>query len=297
MTTADRAGVGSDGPGDRNAGGAMGRMAPGDLVSATAELHWAAQLVASAGQTFVEPAEDDSHRAMHWEAAQSAFVGAPFAGAYPFRVALRPADLALLILDRTGEAVATLPLAGVGIEDGYAWLSAAMATYFGGPPPVFERPDWELPAHPLEQGARFSSPVGAELEALSELYATADRLIAEVAEKLEHASPVRCWPHHLDIASLITLERDSDGAASRTLGIGMAPRGGGYDTWYWYVSPWPYPVPARLRALRRGHWHTDGWTGAVLAGEEVVAMPAHARLGAVRDFLEDAVEAALDALR
>ena len=64
-------------------------MAPADLVEATLELHWAAQYIASAGQTFSEQRPDDSHRAMTWDAKMRAFVGEPFAGAYPFRYAPR----------------------------------------------------------------------------------------------------------------------------------------------------------------------------------------------------------------
>jgi hypothetical protein len=74
-------------------------VAPNDLTEATLQLHWATQFVAASGQTFAEPKDDDSHRAMIWDRDLRAFVGEPFAGAYPFRVAVRPEDLTLMLID------------------------------------------------------------------------------------------------------------------------------------------------------------------------------------------------------
>jgi hypothetical protein len=275
----------------------LGRVAPAGLVDATLQLHWAVQHVAAAGQTFVEPVEDDSHRAMTWDRDHASFVGAPFACAYPFRVAVRPEDLSFLILDRRGDAVATMPLGGATREDAFAWLRAAMATYLGGPPPHIERPEWDMPEHPVGRGAPFSSSIGDELAVLADLYGTAADLIEEVTAGRSDASEVRCWPHHFDIASLVTLERDAQGRATKTVGIGLAPMGGGYESWYWYVSPWPYPEPNDLPELSAGEWHTEGWTGAVLSGDAIVALSEGERLAAIRAFLAEAFQASLDALR
>ncbi|MCH7531340.1 MAG: hypothetical protein IIB36_06180 [Gemmatimonadetes bacterium] len=107
----------------------LGAVAPADLTNATLELHWAAQFIAAAGQSFAEPREDDSHRAMTWDASRREFMGEPFAGAYPFRVGLRPADLTLLLLDQTDEPLGSLPLAGKTREEGHEWLLAPPLRY------------------------------------------------------------------------------------------------------------------------------------------------------------------------
>ncbi len=281
---------------DSEVGRELGRVSPAGLVNATLELHWAVQHVAAAGQTFVEPADDDRHRAMIWDRDQASFVGAPFAGPYPFRVAIRPEDLTLLILDRTGGAIAVKPLIGSTRDEAFDWLSLAMATYLGGPPPLIERPDWDMPDHPVGRGAPFSATISEELSVLAHLYGSAADLIDDVTAGRDGASEVRCWPHHFDLASLVTVARDDEGRATRTVGIGLAPMGGGYERWYWYVSPWPDPAPEALHSLSAGAWHTEGWTGAVLTGDAVVALPEDERLTAVRAFLEDAIQAGLDAL-
>ena len=274
----------------------ISERAPADVAEAALELHWAAQVIAAAGQTFAEPADDDSHRSMTWHANLRAFVGAPFAGAYPLRIALRPEDLALLILDRTDESIAVLPLAGQTLDEAHEWLGLAVATYFGGAPPVLERPEYEMPSHPVENGARFSDRRTAERSVLSALYATAAEVLGEIAGAEAAASEVRCWPHHFDIATLMTERVNDRGDAEQTIGIGMAPSGGGCELWYWYVSPWPYPERTDLPALGRGEWHTEGWTGAVLTGEDTVAVPADSRADEVRAFLNEAISASREIL-
>lgn len=277
--------------------GGVGAIDPGDLVDPVLELHWAAQLVASAGQTFVASRADDSHRAMRWDPVQRAFVGEAFAGSYPFRVALRPADLTLVLLDRTGDSLGSLPLGGVTREDAYEWLAIGVATYMGHLPRI-ERPEYDMPGHPVAAEAAFATGLEPERDALTALYGSAAELLEELASSRPDASPVRCWPHHLDIATLLTIERDAQGTATKTVSAGLAPMGGGYATWYWYVTPWPYPPSTALPPLHGpGAWHTEGWTGAVLTAEELLAAEAPFREAVVRKFLDVSVEAAIVALK
>jgi hypothetical protein len=272
-------------------------VAPSKLIDPSLELHWAAQFLASFGQTFAEKQDDDSHRAMEWDAERRAFVSAPTVGPYPFRVGLRPEDLTLLLLDRTTDALGSLPLAGNTRDQGYEWLSLGLASYMGGPPAVIERPEYEMPEHPVSDRAPFSENYQSEYQALAGLYGASAELLREVVTGRDDAAPIRCWPHHFDIGTLITIASDPDGTATSTVGVGFAPMGGGYESWYWYVTPWPYPDPDALPTLPDpGAWHTDGWTGAVLTGEDVMQLEEAARRPTVHAFVTGAVEAATAAL-
>ncbi len=274
----------------------LGAVAPSDLTNATLELHWAIQIIAAAGQNFAEPREDDSHRGMTWNASQREFMGEPFAGAYPFRVGLRPADLTLQLHDRTDDPLASLPLSGKTLEGGYEWLMSGLANYMGKLPDI-GRPDFDLPTHPVQKGAPFSEGRQNELGTLSALYESAAALLGEIVDGHESASVVRCWPHHFDIATLVTVEQKEDSETWKTIGIGMAPTGGYPVGWYWYVTPWPYPDPDILPALDGpGGWHTEGWVGQVLSGEEVVAAEEGFREAVVRKFVDVSVDAALSLL-
>lgn len=274
-----------------------GTPSPLDLVQASQELHWAVQFLASAGQTFAEPQSDDSHRATRWDATRRAFVSAPFAGAYPFRVGIRPEDLSLLLLDRTDEPLGALPLAGATRNEGYEWLSLGLATYMGTAPPVIERPEFEMPPHALGQGGRFSSDLNREFGALARLYDGAAALLETIAGGWDRAAPVRCWPHHFDIATLLEVSHDAEGAPTKTIGVGLAPAASPYATWYWYVTPWPYPDAQKLPALSGpGVWHTEGWVGAVLTGEVISALEPATRETQVRSFLDRSIASASEVL-
>ena len=121
-------------------------------------------------------------------------------------------------------------------------------------------PPYEMPPHAVARGGKFTgwrSPAFAELE---RWYAAADRLLREVRRKQSHrpgnASPVRCWPHHFDLATLIELPPGAS-AVSATIGVGLSPGDGSYEEPYFYVTPWPYPAnrerhPVARLAGRRG---------------------------------------------
>lgn len=226
----------------------LGSVPPADLHDTTLQLHWATQFIAAAGQSFADPKDDDSHRAMTWDANRHAFIGEPFTGGYPFRVAVRPADLVLQLVDQTDEPLGSLPLVGVTMQEGYEWLATGLAHYMGGLPEL-GRPDFELPEHPVANGAPFSDGRDDELRVLSALFRSAAGLLEALAAPDESASEVRCWPHHFDIATLVTIEAGEDAHSSKTIGIGMAPMGGSYDGWYWYVTP---SISGRERSTRAG---------------------------------------------
>jgi hypothetical protein len=96
------------------------------------------------------------------------------------------------------------------------------------------------------------------------------------------SSPIRCWPHHFDIATQI-------GSGDRSIGVGMSPGDGNYQQPYFYVSPFPYPDVASLPALASGTWHTKEWVGAVLIGEEI--LPKTDQQKFVEHFLQGAISA------
>jgi len=42
---------------------------------------------------------------------------------------------------------------------------------------------------------------------------------------------------------------------------------------YFYINPWPHLDPADLPALPEpGHWHTEGFVGAVATADEVLSV-------------------------
>lgn len=59
--------------------------------------------------------------------------------------------------------------------------------------------------------------------------------------------------------------------------------GGGYESWYWYVTGCPHPDVKDLpNRAGQSVWHTEDWTGAVLTGEAILALDQASRRNAVR---------------
>jgi hypothetical protein len=248
----------------------LGEVAASRLGGARVQAHWAAQVLSAAGETFLAHVPDTSHTAMTWDPARAALVAGEIAGADPCRVALRVADLSLLLLGRDGGIAAEFGLAGRTLADAYAWTSASVKAHTrGAHGAALVHPGYELPPHALASGGRFERDAG--LPELARWYADAALALTRFASGTSGAGPVLCWPHHFDIASLVVLERDSDGEPLRTVGVGFSPGDDFVAMPYWYVNHGPETPRRDLPPLASGGWFTDGWIGAVLRGGELVA--------------------------
>ncbi|HEV8325332.1 MAG TPA: hypothetical protein VG389_27230 [Myxococcota bacterium] len=255
--------------------------APDALVEARLQLHWAAHAVAAVGETLLDRRPDDSHASFEWHEGTRALVsGATGAG---LRAGLRLADLTLVVLGDGGAAVrAALPLDGKTLAGALDWLGASLARLgeARAAQAPLRPPGHDLPAHAVGGGAPFGGAAPTHLAELARWYGAADGWLRGFARATPGASTVRCWPHHFDLATLVTL------SAGKTIGVGLSPGDGSYAEPYWYVTPSPYSAGAARAALDgEGTWHRAGWFGAVLTGTRlaaagVAAEPQRARLEA-----------------
>jgi hypothetical protein len=264
---------------------------PRRLTEARLQLHWAAQPAAAAGKRLLPHQPDYGEQSFEfWD---GLLVQGAVAGEMPFRSALRLSDLSLLLVDGSPGDVRVLeelPLPGMTLEEAFAWIETEAAGRLDRPlHPPFERPG-EMPAHPVGEGQPFPE---ADLEALGELdrgFAAAHRALSSLAGRTSGASAVRCWPHHFDLATLITVEAGATPEEARTVGVGFSPGDGARPLPYFYVTPWPYPAQPALPELEEGGtWNTEGWLGAVL---EELRFPSGEEPGGRLDrFLGSAVSA------
>jgi hypothetical protein len=224
---------------------------------------------------------DDSHTSLTWNFDLAAWTGRLVdTAAPPFALALRPADLTLLILDVAGAVDAELPLNGLTLAAAGAWVEALLEPRGLSPAP-FRRPlHFEIPDHPVARGSAFEFADPLPFRELSRYYTDGALLIAAAAQREPGSSPVLCWPHHFDIATLMPVGR------SASIGYGMSPGDTTYVEPYFYISPWPYPDASRLpQPPTAAHWHTDGWTGAVLPARALAGLgSADAQQRLVQDF-------------
>jgi hypothetical protein len=239
----------------------LGAAAPTRLGTAREALHHAAQLVAAAGETFLPQQPDTSHTAMVWLESQRALAGGEIAGRFPCRLALRVADLTLLLLDREAAPHAALALSGRTPAEAKRWSEQAIGTHTHGEHAApLVHPGFEIPG----RVERFPEP-DAVLAELGLWYANAAAELGVLASRTSGAGPVLCWPHHFDVATLIEL------GAGKTIGVGLSPGDADIPEPYVYVNHHPPSELRPLPALEAGTWHTAGWLGALLRGSELVA--------------------------
>lgn len=250
-------------------------------------LHHAIQVAAAVGRALTPPQADDGHTSLTWE--QGAFIGPTVSGTTPWRAALRVEPLSLEVIEG-GRTTALQPLAGLTRADARAWLIARATERGAVAKPAFEVP-YELPPHDVTDGAAFVVSDPAAMAALANWFGLGDSLLREVADSWPHATPVRVWPHHLDVGSVLPLGA-GHGEEASSLGIGLSPGDDGIDQPYFYVTAWPAPtaIEALPPLAKPGAWHRRGWTGALLtAGALETGGDSEQRRRVGRAFLTNAV--------
>jgi hypothetical protein len=241
------------------------------LLDARLMSHWAAQIVATFGTTCIAPRPDDSHTSMVWLPAPRLLAGERSEGG--LRVGLDIEDLALVRLGAGDEVLSAYALPGRTLDDAFRWLADMVRAADRKRPVSIRRPTYEMPDHPAGSGETFD---GSDRKALAELarwYANAARIFTTVADENPDASPVRCWPHHFDIATLVLFDPDEpDSEKARSLGVGMSPGDSSCLEPYFYVNPWPRPEVVQPPELDGdGSWHLEDWFGAVLPASRLAS--------------------------
>jgi hypothetical protein len=263
------------------------------LLEDTRQAHWALQSVAAVGAGLVAPRPDDSHASTSWLTLRRALAGEATPGGH--RAALELDGLNALLLDGDGGMVERQALAGCTLPDALSWFAGVLAKHDGTEGLDLSLPSHDLPPHGVGSGAAFEP--GPGMRELARWYANAARFLEEVRAASSGASNVRCWPHHFDIATLITLDTSLDPEQARSIGVGLSPGDGSIEEPYFYVNPWPRPEAAALPPLEGpGSWHTENWVGAVLKASVLLTASAGDQAHLVAAHLEAALAACRTAL-
>ncbi len=262
----------------------------GVLREARLQAHYAAQWLARFARAYVPPEPDDGHTSLGWNDAPNGFTTHPAKGGA--RVDLNIATLTLAFRGGPMLSVNGHTDAQVG-----QWLGGELAAH-GLDPAALDAPSpYDVPAHALARGARYNVTGSAEgLTELAAWYANANLSIGRVRQQMMQGvtSPLCCWPHHFDLATLTVLpKRGAD--AGRYLGAGLSPGDHYYDEPYFYVSVYPKPDPTMLPTLPMiGHWHTHEFVAAVSPAHKILVQDN--QMAAADEFLHRSVALALEVL-
>ena len=266
----------------------IGQIKPRELSQARLEIHHALQLVSIAvGRSLLTHQDDDSHTALSWLDVPAQWVG----GEIPeteLRAGIRPADLTLTLGGKDDPSGLQLDLVGQTRKQALDWLRDQLAEHGVDRSKVELDFHYEMPTHAIEDGAAWSDGLAEERAELTRYFAAASALLIDVTRDAE-SSPIRTWPHHFDMATLLD---EGDG---KTIGVGLAAGDTAYNEPYFYISPCPRPESdVELPTLPAGHWHTEGFFSAVLTGTELLEADDPAQC--VHDTVTTAIVAGRDLL-
>ncbi len=253
----------------------MGRTPPTGLVEARNLAHHAAQWVTKAARANLNPAADDSHSSLTWDATHAALLSQPLSAKdVEVRIGLRIARLELIVISGDN-MLDTFQLDGKTDAAAGAWIDSKMHALGLKPAGGVALP-YSLPDHPAGGKPHELTMLGRELGDLSRWFAGPADVLEEFRGKLTGLhpgpGPLLYWPHHFDIATLVPIG-ESKGNSARTIGVGASPGDEFYAQPYFYVCPSPRLDGAALPELPApGRWHTEGFLGAVATGENILAL-------------------------
>lgn len=271
------------------------KHAPDRLTDARSMAHRAVQLLTKAARANLDARADDSHSSLGWDGAGQQFVARPIpADRGDCLVALALAPLELRVFSG-GRPVSAVELDGLTVGSAERWLDDQLVG-LGLKVAVPVVLPYELPA----DAAAIEGFQNVEaLDSLAAWFDLASGVLSAFAwtnKALEPGpGPVRCWPHHFDIATFVSLET-GDPETARGVGVGLSPGDDAYDQPYVYVNPWPYPDAGDLPVLSRpGHWHTEGFVGAVATADGILSLDDVS--GELAAFVADAFETSRQLLK
>lgn len=253
----------------------LGTIDTKELEFARDTLHQAAQLVGGVGRSLNPIDADDQYAAMEWNSGINGLLGHwNQVGNELFAVALRFTDLSLLIISNDGIKY-DYPLKGKTKEEALEWLKKRLKEFTPYADKItLDSPfEDELPEHPVNYDQAFEYRDTNHFKEMARFFSNANLILRQLANDIDGAGPVKCWPHHFDIATLLIIEQDATGKVKRSIGIGMQPGDANYFEPYFYVTPYPYPKKENLQLVElesSGKWHTEGWFGAVLETSEII---------------------------
>lgn len=261
----------------------LGLVAPEDLIDARNALHKATQWPSRVARGALAAAEDDSHSNLGWHDPLAMLVSHDLGNGRVLGLSLTNLSLNDV---RNGKTVSHLDLTKHNTAEIIAWLTAVIDLPKFNPDALSAALPYTLPDDVTNANASGIAPHA--LQELNNWFANCADILGDIAAAEPAASDVRCWPHHFDIATLITLAGHGEDAT--TIGVGMSPGDEGYAEPYLYVTPWPYPegdILPRLPAI--GHWHQNGYVAAIAPASKIIV--AGNQHEAVDDFLSAAIAA------
>ncbi|HAA13236.1 MAG TPA: hypothetical protein DCE41_16695 [Cytophagales bacterium] len=266
------------------------------LTEAREEAHQAAQIIACAARSYMPADEKDKYAALMWWHLEKGLVTQTFGTENRSRVALRLQDLTLIFLE-VGKRREEFTLINRTQDEAIEWLKGQLEKAGFDPAKYEFSYPYDFPDYPQGRGEKFTMGNRGMFLELAINFANADQYLQQVHAFVRGASRVRIWPHHFDIATLITYKDDSgDETKTREINIGMSAGDENINEPYYYVTPKPHLAPNNINypvLPGRGFWNKEPWFGTALKGSDFGNTPLE-QMDQLKSFLEGAAATSVD---
>ena len=222
------------------------------LKQSIIELHWALQVVASVGPTYLPAQRNNNHTALFWDARRW-IISPNIKPNRSFEVALDIAKLQLHFLGPTsgqpqGKPSSSFSLQGRTLKSAYEWLEGELEEYlnhnFEHVKRLPELP-WDLPPNPINRGSIFSYQESV-FQQCEQYLKMADAQLNYLRQQYHsNAGPILLWPQNF---ALSTLVREAD----REIEVGFRFVDKGVAKPHFFIQS--TQVPAQKPALNHGEW-------------------------------------------
>ena len=221
------------------------------------QLHLAAQYLATAGISFLEKRDDDSHTNLTFSNTEKRLETWPLDDNGTILSLHYPSFSLQWISNETQ----SLPLDGKSHHEVVNWLKEVSASLNSSKGYEYKL-HYKLP-YGLGSDKTFQLNNSQKIEKLVQMRILANTVLTKVLNKNNLNSDIRIWPHHFDTGAFSALGKNSETA----VGMGLTIPDTLVDDYYFYISGYHGHTgldTSTFTALTKGQWLNDGFKGAVL---------------------------------
>ena len=205
------------------------------MKEARIQLHQASQFVAAIGRCYNEPDPGDSHATLSWDNNLEGLIGKPIQNS-ELRAYLRFEDLTIGLFDR--ENSWSIDLDQLDINEAQSAVQGMVAKVGLDLGRLTFKLPYIIPEYPISLGSeKFEVSHSAAYKEFEHYYSDANDALNEFLSTTDKASEISCWPHHFDIATLVTLVENDNPEEAKSIGVGFSPGDDNYNEPYFYLTP------------------------------------------------------------
>ncbi len=238
------------------------------LQSVRVQLHHAVQLPGMFGRSYSPADEGDAFGNLGWVEGTDALVShAVWSGDWNLGFSFK--DFSLILM-QSNRMVDSFKLQGNSVEAAISWIND-QAKKRDRNELLLPLP-YEVPSFGLSH--QFVSLDFELVQHVANLYHNTQEVLSSLSQSYHPVEPIRCWPHHFDLATRLILQAHDNPEEETSIGFGFSPGDEGINQPYFYVNCWPYPQlnsDALPDLGPYGQWNLQGWIGTTLLHHEFAA--------------------------